>query len=239
MSIHSFHLLRLPPWVTAAAMVRPPRAAGLLHLEVMAGMALGSPVFSPRRMQLSRVALFAEWESEQALDAFLSEHRWGARPRDGWHVRLQFVRRWGSAREQAHLPQAATRTHPDEPVVAITLARLRLPELPRFISWGCPVERQVRDHPATTLALAAMCPPRTLSTFSIWTSARAMTDMVTGADAGVGVGRDGGAGSGPHRAAMAERERRDFHHEFTTLRFRALSEHGTWEGRRDYVPTAR
>ena len=32
--------------------------------------------------------------------------------------------------------------------------------------------------------------------------------------------------------AMVERERRDFHHEFTTLRFRPLSEHGTWEGRR-------
>jgi hypothetical protein len=33
-----------------------------------------------------------------------------------------------------------------------------------------------------------------------------------------------------------ERERKDFHHEFTTLRFRALTEHGTWDGRSDIVP---
>ncbi len=41
-----------------------------------------------------------------------------------------------------------------------------------------------------------------------------------------------------HIAAMRERERKDFHVEFTTLRFRALSEHGEWEGRRDLVPTS-
>jgi len=37
---------------------------------------------------------------------------------------------------------------------------------------------------------------------------------------------------------MVERERRDFHHEFTTLRFRALCEHGEWEGRRNIIPPA-
>lgn len=35
---------------------------------------------------------------------------------------------------------------------------------------------------------------------------------------------------------MNERERRDFHREFTTLRFKPLSEHGSWEGRTAYVP---
>ena len=40
-----------------------------------------------------------------------------------------------------------------------------------------------------------------------------------------------------HAAAMAERERRDFHHEFATYRFRPLSEHGAWEGRTGIVPT--
>lgn len=39
-----------------------------------------------------------------------------------------------------------------------------------------------------------------------------------------------------HNAAMAERERRDFHHELTTLRFRPLAEHGSWRGRSDYIP---
>jgi hypothetical protein len=30
---------------------------------------------------------------------------------------------------------------------------------------------------------------------------------------------------------MAERDRRDFHHEFATFRFRPVSEHGAWRGR--------
>jgi hypothetical protein len=39
-----------------------------------------------------------------------------------------------------------------------------------------------------------------------------------------------------HAVAMVERRRRDFHHEFATLRFRPLSEHGSWQGRTDIVP---
>ena len=39
-----------------------------------------------------------------------------------------------------------------------------------------------------------------------------------------------------HASAMAERERRDFHHEFATYRFRPLSEHGAWQGRSGIVP---
>jgi hypothetical protein len=37
---------------------------------------------------------------------------------------------------------------------------------------------------------------------------------------------------------MAERERRDFHHEFATYRFRPLSEQGEWDGRTGIVPPA-
>jgi hypothetical protein len=78
--------------------------------------------------------------------------------------------------------------------------------------------------------LAALRPPRTVSTFSVWRSQREMTDMVRGQDSFRGAER--------HATAMIERKRRDFHHEFTTLRFRALAEHGAWEGRSDIVPRA-
>lgn len=233
MSVHSFHLVTLRPWTAAAAMVRAPRAEGLVHLEVLAGMELGSAVFSLKRMQLGRLAVFAEWENQEALDSFLDTHPWGIRLARGWHVRLHFLRRWGCVREQGHLPQATERTDPQEPIVAVTLARMRLLQLPRFLRWGRPVERQVRHHPETTLALAAMRPPHTVSTFSIWDNARAMTDMVAGRSPGHADAGD------PHRVAMAERKRRDFHHEFTTLRFRPLSEHGSWDGRGDYVPWVR
>jgi len=56
-----------------------------------------------------------------------------------------------------------------------------------------------------------------------------MTDMVRG--------RSHGPEPTRHVSAMRERERKDFHHEFTTLRFRCLSEHGSWQGRTNIVPT--
>jgi len=110
----------------------------------------------------------------------------------------------------------------------VTLARLKLSQIPRFIRWGKPVEELVRDHPGTVLALAAMRPPRTVSTFSVWRTQREMIEMVRGQGSVPGVAR--------HAVAMVERERKDFHHEFTTLRFRALFESGEWEGRGDIVP---
>lgn len=228
MSLYSFHLAALPPLTAVGAMLRPLRAPGLVHAEVFAGMALGAPIVSPRRMQLKRTAVFAQWDDEQALSSFLSSDPLGRKLDQGWHVRLQYLRRWGEVSEFSGLPETAEPSRPDEPVVAVTLARLRLPELPRFIQWGRPVESQIRDHPEATLALAGLRLPRTVSTFSIWTSTRAMTGMVSG--------RDNGEAARRHAKAMVERERRDFHHEFTTLRFRPLSEHGSWEGRSQYVP---
>lgn len=43
-------------------------------------------------------------------------------------------------------------------------------------------------------------------------------------------------GADHHAKAMGERDRKDFHHEFTTLRFRAMAEHGEWRGRSNIVP---
>jgi len=39
----------------------------------------------------------------------------------------------------------------------------------------------------------------------------------------------------PHRR-YEERERRDFHLKFTTLRFKPVAEFGAWEGRRSLLP---
>ena len=191
-------------------------------------MTLGSPIISPARMQLNRLAVFASWESEGDIDTFLADTSLGRRLATGWHVRLEFLRRWGRVAELSDLPPSAPELDPDAPVVAVTLARLKLTELARFIRWGKPVEELVRDHPGATLALAGIRPPHTFGTFSVWRSQREMTEMVRGHGSTPGAER--------HAAAMVERKRQDFHYEFTTLRFRALSEHGEWEGRSAIVP---
>ena len=104
------------------------------------------------------------------------------------------------------------------PVVAVTLARMKLPQVPRFIRWGKPVETLVRDHPGATFAMAAIRLPRTVSTFSMWRSLREMVEMVRGHSSVPEPKR--------HADAMVERERKDFHFEFATLRFKLLAEYG-------------
>jgi hypothetical protein len=231
MQLFSFHLAKTMPMTTAGATCRPPSTisvAGLRHAECMAAMTLGSPILSPARMQLRNLAVFAFWESEKALDAFLAGTKLGRTLSAGWHVRLKFLRQWGHFSELGDLPANTGDVDPTQPVVAVTLARLKLPQLGRFIRWGKPVEELVRDDPGATLALAAFRPPRTFSTFTVWRSQRQMTDMVHGKGSLLGADR--------HARAMVERNRKDFHYQFTTLRFRAISEHGEWEGRRDIVP---
>jgi hypothetical protein len=229
--IFSFHLAKATIATTATALLRPPttsRLPGLRRVECMTVMALGSPIVSPARMQLRNLAVFARWDDEQAIDRFLADHPLGRTLATGWHVRMEFLRRWGRVSGFDDLPANVGLEDATAPVVAVTLARLKLPEVPRFIRWGKPVEELVRDHPATTLALAAMRPPHTVSTFSVWRSLGEMTDMVRG--------RDSVPGADRHATAMVERNRRDFHHQFTTLRFRPLAEHGSWGGRTGIVP---
>jgi hypothetical protein len=231
MQTFSFHLAETSPAMALGALYRPPttkKISGLRHAECMAAMTLGSPILSRARMQLKNLAVFAAWENEEALDAFLADTALGRTLSNGWHVRLQFLRRWGHHSGFDDLPPNVKDADPIQPVVAVTLARAKLPELIRFIRWGKPVEEQVRDHPGTTLALAAIRLPRTFCTFSIWRSQREMTDMVHGKGSCPGADR--------HAKAMEERDRNDFHLEFTTLRFRVTSEHGEWRGRRDLVP---
>lgn len=230
MTIHSFHLAEVPARVGARALVRPPTSAtaGLDHLECFSLMRLGAPVVSPDRLQLTRLAVFAQWQDEEALTRFLARDPLGRVLAAGWHVRLAYLRRWSGVAALAGLPARAGTWEGEEPVVAVTLARMRLPELPRFLRHGRPVERLVRDHPGVTLAVAGLRPPRTVSTCSVWRSVREMVDMVHGRSAVPDPSR--------HAAAMRERERRDFHHEFATYRFRPLSEHGSWQGRTGIVP---
>jgi hypothetical protein len=230
--IFSFHLAKTSILSTLCCLLWPPKRAtvpGLVRAECMTRMTLGAGIFSPARAQFRHFVMFASWDNEEALERFLAETKLGRNLARGWHLRLSFLRRWGHVTEFAGLPALAEAHDEASPVVAVTLARMRLTRVPRFIRWGRPVERLVRDHPEKTIALAAIRLPNTVSTFSVWRNASAMTGMVHGHSRVAEPER--------HSAAMAERSRKDFHYEFTTLRFRALSEHGEWEGRTGIVPT--
>lgn len=231
MSVFTYHLAKTS-YISAlrAILASQERRGipGLIHAECMTAMTLGSAIFSPSRMLVRQVALFAQWENESAIDRFLDSDRLGKVMAKGWHTRLTFLRQWGTISAFEIADEPLEPDAPDGPVVAVTLARMKLPEIPRFIHWGRPVEKLVRDHPGTTLSLASIRLPRTVSTFSIWKSQKEMTDMVRGHSAVPHPDR--------HVNAMKERERKDFHFEFTTLRFKPISEFGEWNGRTNYIP---
>ena len=232
MKVFTFHLARSDIRTTVKALCCPPtskQTRGLSHAECMAMMTLGAPMLSPSRMQLRHLAMFAAWESHLAIDEFLGSSKLGRTFAAGWHVRMSFQRRWGRVSAFDGLEESVGEQDPAAPVVAVTLARMKLPQVPRFIRWGKPVEALVRDHPGTSLALAAMRLPRTVSTFSVWNSQQEMIDMVRGHSQVPNPKR--------HADAMVERERKDFHFEFTTLRFKPIAEYGVWEGRDSIIPT--
>jgi hypothetical protein len=212
MKVFSFHLADTKASTTLRAMSQQPtgkNTPGLHAMECMCVMGLGSPILSASRFQLRRLAVFAAWEDEGAINSFLQRSELGQSMNNG--------------SEFAGLPEVAHTVPENTPVAAVTLARMKIPQALRFIKWGRPVEKLVRDHPGTTMALAAMRPLRTVSTFSMWRSQREMLDMVRG--------HSNVPDRARHSRAMVERERKDFHHEFTTLRFRVIQEYSSVDGR--------
>jgi hypothetical protein len=205
-------LVKIPPFLLCPTYKN--NIPGLQYSESLVVMNLGMPIMSARRYNFKTVAFFAWWSEESFLNEFLERpsHKFW---KDGWHIRMKLYRRWGEVTQlrDAHVCPELRRT--DKPVVAVTLARLNILEIRRFIKWGKPVESQVRDHKGKTLALAAIRPFNTFSTFSVWKNEIEMVDMVNEQE---------------HNLAMQERARKDFHYEFTTMRFTPFKEFGVWNG---------
>lgn len=226
MSIFSYHLVNLKPMVAIKGIFSNPVKKGihgLIHSEFMNLMTLGAPIFSKSRILIGPISIFMQWENEKLLDDYLNNDRFGKLLAQGWHIRLSFKRQWGSY-SGFRIPEIETKSDLTiSPVVAITIAKMNPLEIPRFIHWGRPVEKLVRDHPSAIFSLASIKFPNTVSTFSIWKSEKEMTDMVHGKSDVKKPER--------HSNAMKERERKDFHFEFTTLRFKPIAEFGTWKGR--------
>tara|TARA_R110002074_G_scaffold59183_2_gene144274 strand:- start:66885 stop:67598 length:714 start_codon:yes stop_codon:yes gene_type:complete len=231
MSVFTYHLVKISYFKAISAMFFPPKPnniKGLIHAECMTSMTLGSSIYSPSRFLIRQIAVFAQWEDESAINDFLENDSFGKTLAKGWHTRLLFLRQWGGISGFIIPNQNTENNSPNLPVVAVTIARMKFLAIPRFIRWGRPVEQQVRDHTGTILSLASIRLPRTVSTFSIWKSQKEMIDMVHGHSAMPKPKR--------HSNAMKERDRKDFHYEFTTLRFKPILEFGEWNGKSNFIP---
>lgn len=231
MGIFTYHVTKLSFFQTLKVLflpLKPKSVEGLIYAETMSAMVLGSPMFSKSRFFSKEVVVFAQWDSEVVFDSFIMNDSFGKLLAKGWYTKLEFVRQWGSV-SGFKIPDILDSVLPDtHPVVAITIARMKYTQIPRFLRWGRPVEKLVRDHPGTSQSLASIRYPNTISTFSIWNTLKEMTDMVNGHSNVPKPKR--------HIDAMKERDRKDFHFEFTTLRFKPIAEFGMWNGKSDLIP---
>lgn len=224
--IFSFHLMKLPLRKVPFFLFKPAdKVPGLLHSESFLTMKLGAPITFFSRYNFNIAAFFAWWKEEYFLSQFLESSSQDFFS-NGWHVRMKLYRRWGQVSELKNAIVIPELAEPNKSVVAVTLARLNILQTVRFIKWGKPVERQVRDHQGQNMALAAIRPLNTFSTFSIWKNESELLNMVHGRHE-----HDGDS----HKLAMQERSRKDFHHEFTTMRFAPFKEFGVWNGKVNYL----
>ncbi|MBI1837594.1 MAG: hypothetical protein HYR91_10055 [Flavobacteriia bacterium] len=231
MSVFTYHLVKTSYISTLRVIfssLNSQKIPGLIHAERMTFMILGSPIISKKRMLFNKIVIFAQWENESDINNFLENNKIGKILSNGWHTRLIFLRQWGELSELILTDEIHQNNSCELPVVAVTIARMKFFQIPRFIKWGRLVEKLVRDHNGTTLSLASIRFPNTISTFSIWKTQKEMTDMVQGHSNIPQPNR--------HSDAIKESIRKDFHYEFTTLRFKPISEFGEWNGNSNFIP---
>jgi hypothetical protein len=195
---------------------RPGTIEGLGYAELTTLAPLG-PRLLPTPTP-GRVGLIAAWERETALDAFLERHPLAERLASGWRVRLQPTRIFGVWPELPGIVPSELPMDDDEPVAALTLGRLRLTELPRFLRASARAEELALSDPALLWSTGLGRPPRLVATFSLWRNTAALRGYVEG--------RSGAA----HRQAVREHAERPFHRHSAFIRFRPYAAEGQWEG---------
>ncbi|MEX2658215.1 MAG: hypothetical protein WD232_00860 [Acidimicrobiales bacterium] len=231
-TVASFHLTRERPLgaVTAMAQMvgqgrlarRVPGLRFARRLGTGRGRAMGL------QGDLRRWALFAVWDDEAALDAFLADDpvasRWRDRSLELWSVRLAPLAvhgTWGGADPFTGLDDDAAHraaaTH-DGPVAVLTRARIPARHWRAFYAAVPPVEAHLHGAPGLLEATGVgERPVGLLATFSLWRSAEDMEAFAY-------------RGSVHEEVVRATRAGGWFAEELFA-RFRPYGSTGTWDGR--------
>jgi hypothetical protein len=187
---------------------------------------------------LRRWAMFAVWEEEAALDAFLARSpvaaRWRELGRESYTVRLEPLRwhgAWGgtdplaesgreTARGEATRAEGGPARRPAGsagPVAILTRATIRPLRLARFYGAIDAPARELVTRPGLLASVGAgEWPVARQATFSLWRSLEDATGYAYHAPA--------------HRAVVRRTRSERWYAEELFARFRAYGSEGTWDG---------
>lgn len=197
---------------------KPGQVPGLLDAHLATASPLRSsvvPSASPRRL-----ALVSMWEDDAAIDAFEAEHPVALAMSDGWRVRLEPLRRWGS---WPGLPESlpTERSVGDDlpgPFAVLTLARTRMSRIVRFLRTSQPAEAAAVTAPGFIWGTAVVMPPF-FATVSLWESARALSTYAYGRS------------QPAHHDAIEVDKAKPFHRDSAFVRFRPYASVGALGGK--------
>ena len=217
--VASVHLRDVGPLRALNVLSKRPKTGSIPGLRTV-DVALATPLQASGapRPSLRRVGLVAIWDDDASITAFLADHPLARALAGGWHARLQPLRLHGS---WPGLPDELPRARDaitDDPAVVLTLGRLRISHVRRFLRASRPAERAALHAPGFVWGTALARPPF-VATCSLWESARAITSYAYG-------GGDPG-----HPDAIAEQQRKDFHKRSAFVRFRPYEVDGSLSGK--------
>jgi hypothetical protein len=194
----------------------PAEACGLRYAVIATAAPLSGrllPAPTP-----GRVGLIAAWDDDQALEQFLAAHPLAEQLAGGWHVRLAPTRVSGAWSQLPGLPHGEEPMDDEEPAAVLTLGRLRLAQIVRFLRASAAAEDLAIRDPALVASTALARPPSLVATFSLWRSTSAMRAYASGRH------------QPGHLAAIRAHTARPFHHESAFIRFRPYGARGIWAG---------
>lgn len=172
------------------------------------------------KLTIGRLALISFWDDDAAIDEFEATHPVAQAMSNGWSIRLEPLRRWGTwpgLPESIPTDRAAGRDL-SGPFAVLTLARTRMSQIVRFLRTSQKAEGAAASAPGLIWATAAAMPPF-FATVSLWDSTRSLSTYAYGRS------------EPAHHDAIEVDKGKPFHHDSTFVRFRPYASKGSLDGK--------